>query len=156
MILECDANFEEKLTCGLKIGMKNLENFHQNTQSLKIGTFIRSFYTKSKMYNLKTYRRVILYDIEERCKIWKGIFLLVPNLREEFNKFWSEPSKISKICTLVDCFWPKYIMFELKKYRSVMFNSTEYWSKKLKENWLVLSKLTWGIYQIFTRVRSKV
>ena len=37
-----------------------------------------------------------------------------------------------------------------------MFNSTEYWSKKLKENWLVLSKLTWGIYQIFTRVRSKV
>ena len=26
-------------------------------------------------------------------------------------------------------FWPKYIMFELKKYRGVMFDGTEYWCK---------------------------
>ena len=41
-------------------------------------------------------------------------------------------------------FWPKYIMLELKKYRGVMFDSTEYWWKIWKKNWLALSKLTWG------------
>ena len=32
MTLECDAKFEEKLTCGLENDMRNLENFHQSTQ----------------------------------------------------------------------------------------------------------------------------
>ena len=31
MTLESDANFEEKLTCGLKNKMRNLANFHQIT-----------------------------------------------------------------------------------------------------------------------------
>ena len=30
--------------------------------------------------------------------------------------------KISKIYTLMDCFWPKCMMFELKKYRGVIFH----------------------------------
>ena len=33
MTLESDAKFEEKLICGLKNDMKNLENFPQSTQS---------------------------------------------------------------------------------------------------------------------------
>ena len=32
MTLECDAKFEEKLTCGLENDMRNLTNFYQNTQ----------------------------------------------------------------------------------------------------------------------------
>ena len=28
MTLECDAKFEENLTCGLENDMRNLENFH--------------------------------------------------------------------------------------------------------------------------------
>ena len=32
MILESDAKFEEKVTCGLENDMKNLANFHQSTQ----------------------------------------------------------------------------------------------------------------------------
>ena len=32
MTLECDAKFEEKLTCGLENDMRNLANFYQNTQ----------------------------------------------------------------------------------------------------------------------------
>ena len=27
------------------------------------------------------------------------------------------------------CFWPKYIVFELKKYRRVIFDATKYWYK---------------------------
>ena len=37
-------------------------------------------------------------------------------------------------------------MFELKKYRGVIFYDTTEWSK---ENWLVLSKMTWRIWQMF-------
>ena len=81
-------------------------------------------------------------------KIWRGIDLSVQNWHEEFDKFWPKHSKISKIFALMGCFWPKYIMFELKKYRGVMFDGTE--------NSLVLSKMTWGIKQIFTRACSKV
>ena len=33
MTLKCDAKFEEKLTCGLENGMRNLANFHQSTQN---------------------------------------------------------------------------------------------------------------------------
>ena len=32
MTLKSDAKFEEKLSCGLKNYMRNLENFHQSTQ----------------------------------------------------------------------------------------------------------------------------
>ena len=33
MTLECDAKFEEKLTCGLENDMRNLANFPQSTQN---------------------------------------------------------------------------------------------------------------------------
>ena len=32
MALKSDAKFEEKLTCGLEIDMRNFGNFHQSTQ----------------------------------------------------------------------------------------------------------------------------
>ena len=32
MTLKSHAKFEEKLTCGLENDMRNLANFHQNTQ----------------------------------------------------------------------------------------------------------------------------
>ena len=67
------------------------------------------------MYELKIYRGVLCHDNEEWYQIWTGIDLSVQNWHEEFDKFWPEHSKISKICTLTGCFWPKYIMFELKK-----------------------------------------
>ena len=47
----------------------------------------------------------------------------------KLDEFWSKQSKISKICTIMGCLWPKYIMFELKQYRGVMFYGTEYWCK---------------------------
>ena len=66
MVLDIEAKFEGKLTCAFKNDMRNLANFHQSTfESLKIGTFIRSFYTKQKIYELKTYWGVMRYDNEE-------------------------------------------------------------------------------------------
>ena len=57
---------------------------------------------------------------------------LVQNRHEEFNKFWPKHSKNSKICTLMGCFWPKYIMLQLRKYREVMFDGTQDWLKKFE------------------------
>ena len=30
------------------------------------------------------------------------------------------------------CFWPKYIMLQLRKYRAVMFDGTQDWLKKIE------------------------
>ena len=57
---------------------------------------------------------------------------LVQNWHEEFTKCWPKHSKISKICTLMGCFWPKYIMLQLRKYREVMFDGTQDWLKKFE------------------------
>ena len=58
--------------------------------------------------------------------------------------------KSQKIFTLMGSFWAKYILFELKKYRGVIFHDIEEWCKIWKKNWLVAWKMTWGIWQIFT------
>ena len=55
----------------------------------------------------------------------KRNWLVLQNWNQEFNKFWPEHSKISQICILMGYFWLKYIMFELRKYRGVMFETTQ-------------------------------
>ena len=82
------------------------------------------FYLKWKMYELKIYRGVICHDHKEWCKIGGGIDLSCQNWHEEFDKFWPKHTKI-------------YIWWHWR----LMQN--------LKENWFVLSKMTWRICQIF-------
>ena len=91
------------------------------------------------------------YDNEEWCKIWNRIDLPFQNWHEEFNKFWPAHSKISKICVLMGWFWLNYIMLQLKKHRRVMFDCTQDWYKVWRKTGLCFQKLTWGIWQIFTR-----
>ena len=86
------------------------------------------------MYELKIYRGVLCHDIAEWCKIWRGIDLSFENSHEEFDKFWLEHSKVSKMFTLMGSFWAKYILFELEKYRRVIFHDTEKWRKIWRGN----------------------
>ena len=51
------------------------------------------------------------------------------NWDEKFNKFLPELSKISKKCILMCCFWSTYVIFELRKYREVIFDGTKNWYK---------------------------
>ena len=62
------------------------------------------------------------------------------NWHEEFNEFWVEHSKISKICTLISCFWPKYIIFKLKNYGWVIFDGIEDWCNIWKKTNLCFQK----------------
>ena len=103
--------------------------FTRALESLKIGTLMGFFSPKLKICELKIYRGSICHDNEKRCKIGRGIDLSFQSWHDNFNEFWPEHSKISKICTLMGCLWTKYIMFDLKKYRGIMFDGTEYWCK---------------------------
>ena len=51
------------------------------------------------------------------------------NWHEDFDEFWPEHLKISKICPLMGCLWTKYTVFKLQKYRVVMFDGTGHWCK---------------------------
>ena len=85
------------------------------------------------MYELKAYRGVMLHDNEECWKFLRGVDLSLYNWHEEFNEFWSKHSKIPKICALMGCFWPKYIMLELKNYRESKPCGTNDWCNILRK-----------------------
>ena len=59
--------------------------------------------------------------------------------------------KILKISTLIGSFCAKYITFDLKNVQRSYL--TWHWRvmQNLESNWLVVSKLTWGICQILNR-----
>ena len=95
--------------------------FTRAPESLQIGTLMVYFCLKLNMCELKIYRGVMCHDHEEWCKNWRVIDLSVQNWHEEFeNLQWSYVS------------WPRRMM------------------QKLKRNWLVSSKLIWGIWRILT------
>ena len=56
-----------------------------------------------------------------------------------------------KIFTLMGCFWANYLLFELKKYRGVIFHDTEEWCKIWINPDLMVSKMAWGIGWTFIR-----
>ena len=146
MALNIDAKFEIKLTCVSKNDIINLANFHQSKfKSLTMVTLMGSFCLKEKLYELKICKRVVCHDDEEWYKIWSGTDVSIQTWHEEFDEVWPGHLKISKICTLMGCFWPKYIMFELKKVHRNCFLQRWILMQILKENWLALSKTTWGI-----------
>ena len=78
------------------------------------------------MHELQIYREVISNDTGEWWKIWRGIDLSFQNWHKEFDEFLTQ---VSKFYTLMGCFLPKYIMFQLKKYRGVIFHDTRVWCK---------------------------
>ena len=88
-----------------------------------------SFCPKSKMHELKICRGVICNDTKKWWKIVRGIDLPFQNWHKEFDEFGLENLKVLKLYTLMGCFWPKYIMFKLKKYRGVVFHGTREWCK---------------------------
>ena len=56
----------QNLTCASKNEMRNFASFHNSTfESLKIRTFIGSFYPKQKINELKIYSGVMCHDNEE-------------------------------------------------------------------------------------------
>ena len=149
-------NLKESWLVLPKINWGIWQSFTRALESLNIGTFMASFYRNLKMYELKIYRGIMCHDIEEWYKNWRGIGLSFQSWHKEFGKFWLDHWKVSKMYTLMGCFWPTYIIFELRKYRWVCLMALKKLMQSLKGNWLMLPKMNWGIWQVFIRGRSKV
>ena len=159
MALNIDAKFKGKLTCTFKNDMRNLGNFNQST--LKCPNWDFDWIIQSrKCMSLKLTRFKISW---KWCKIGGGIDLPFQNWNKKFDKLWSEHTKISKSCTLLGSFWSKYIMFELKKYRRVIFDGTEDWCKiwrktdlcflKWHEEFAKFSFTSWKIAILFKKLK---
>ena len=108
-----------KMTWGI------LENFTRALKVSKLGLWWDSFSQSRKRMSLKFTGELFVME----CRIGGGIDLSFQNWHEEFDKFWPEQSNVSKICTSLGFFWPKYIMFELINYRGVIFHDTQEWCK---------------------------
>ena len=137
-----------KMTWGI------LQIFTRTFKSVNIGTLMGSFCPKLKMQYLKIYRGYMCTGTEDWWKVWREIDMSFQNWYEEFDEFWLEHSKVSKICTLTGSFWPKYIIFELRKVQTSYLSWCWRVMQNLKKNWLAVWKMTWRIWQIFTH--SKV
>ena len=105
-----------------------------------IFTLMCFFWANYILFELKKYRGVIFHETDKGYKIRRGNHLLFQNWHKEFDKFWSEHSKVSKVFTLMASFWAKYILFELKKYRGVIFHDTEEWYKIWRKTHLWFGK----------------
>ena len=102
------------------------------------------------MFDLKKSSGVIFHDTREWCKIWRKTDFCFQKWHEEFEKFSPEHLKVSKLGLWWDSFVQSWTFMSLKLQGSYV---SWQWRmmQKLKRNWLVSSKLTWGIWQILTR-----
>ena len=125
MAIKNDAKFDEQLTDHSKFTWGIWRILTRALESLKNVLF--NGILLKKVYNIwaKNCRGVMFHNTEEWCKIWRGIGFFFQKWHEKLDKFWPKYLKVLKICTLMDSFWRKYIMFGLKNYRGVMFHDTE-------------------------------
>ena len=110
------------------IKVQNLKLSTAHVKPHQICALIDSFCWKYIKFKLKKYRRVMSHDPKDWCKIWRKTDLLFQKW-QEFGEFWPEQSKVSKMCTFIGSYCAKYLKFDLKKYRGVIFHDTESWCK---------------------------
>ena len=103
-------------------------------ESLKDFHFKGLLFSKVYIVWLKMNRGVIFHETEEGYKICRGIDSSFQNWHKEFNKIWPKHSKVSKHFILLGSFWAKYILFELKMNRGVIFHENEEDTKFVEES----------------------
>ena len=98
----------------------------------KLGLCWDPFNQSRKWMNLKFTEEFCIIIMKNDAKLKKS-WHVISNLTPQFwPEFWPKRSNIYKIRTLMGSFWPKYIMFELRKYGRVMFDGTAKIDAKFK------------------------
>ena len=153
MALNIDAKFEGKLT----FAFKNDEQFGKfSPEHLKTSKF-RLWWDcfKSKVENVwaENLQGSYLPWQWKKMQNWKRNWLVVSKLR--WGPWWILTRALENLKnlmgTLMGCLWPKYTTFELNKVKRSYISWQSRLMQHLIENWLVLSQMTWGIQEIFTR-----
>ena len=121
----CSVPLQRKL---IWFGQKELikvQNFSLSTAHMKfhqIYTLIGSFCWKYIKFQLKGYRGVTSHYTEEWSKFWRKTDFCFKN---DKNLVHFDSTQVSKICTLICPFCAKYITFDLKKDRGVIFHDNK-------------------------------
>ena len=115
----------------------NLVKFHQNSLKAEICTVVGSFSQNHIKFQLKKYRKLSLMTLKSDAKFKE-------KLTCEFVEFHPTTQEPKSFC-------PRYMRFELKKYRGVIFHDSEQWCKVWINPDLVVSKMAWGIGWTFNR-----
>ena len=145
MILKSDARFEKnwfviskmtRIWWILTRALKSLKN-------LQFDWFLLC---KIFMFDLKKNKRVIFHDTEEWCKVWRKTDLRFGKWHEEYGKFSPKHLKFSKLGLWCDP------LIQGRKRVSLEFTEDlcVRMMKNMRRNCLVVSKATWGIWQILT------
>ena len=117
MTLESDGKFEKGIDMSIQNWHEKFNDlWHDHSKISKIYPLLGCLWPKYIIFELTKYREVMFDGTEDLCKIWRKIELCFQKWHEEFGKLPPGHSKVSQICPLMGCFWPEYIMFELKKY----------------------------------------
>ena len=126
MKLKRDPKSGEQSTCRFKTDKEFDKFWPEHLKVSKNLTLMGSFWAKYTLFKLKKYRGVIFHEIEEGYKIWSGIDLWFQDWHKEFDKFWTEHSKVSKIVHFNRLLFSKvYIVWAKKVQRSYLsLNST--------------------------------
>ena len=117
--------------------MRNLDNFRQAVESPKSWNSMGYICLKTTFLHLKHYLQIYLTLLS--ADLWFGKW------HEEYGKYFPEHSKLG--------FWWDPL---IETWKNMGLKSRNYLSwqwkimQNLKRNWLVISKLTWGISQILT------
>ena len=115
-------------------------------KSLKIYTLIGCFLDEKIQKSYVSWQWRVMQSLK---KSW----ILVSKMTWRIWWIFTQPLKGSKI-SLRWAIRPKYMKFELKQYRGVIFHDTEQWCKIWINPDLVVSKMAWGIRWTFIRARK--
>ena len=151
MTLESDAKFEGKLTFAFKNDMRNLRNFHQSTwksQNWDFDGIILSKVENARALDLlgsyaswewrmvQKLKRNWLLSLKLTWTIWQILIQALKN----FKNLHLNGLPLTKVYNV----WPKKVQGSYVWWHWILMQN-------LKENWLLLSKMTWRIWEIFTR-----
>ena len=125
MTLNSDAIFKEKLICGFKYDMRNFVNFHPTIQKSKNFTLMGYFCPKYMRFELKKIQRSYLSWQWTVMQNLNSPDLAVSKMAWGIGWTFTGAPKSLKNCTLMSCFCPKHIMFQLEKVSGIMCHNTE-------------------------------
>ena len=121
----------------------------EHTKFSKLGLSLNLFIQRRKRMSLKLTGELCVMAMKNDTKFEIELTCGFKTDMRNLTNFDPSTRKISKICTLMG--WPKYIMFQLKRYTGIMFQCTQNWYKVWRKTGLCFQKLTGEIWQIFTR-----
>ena len=149
MTLESGSNFEEKLTCGLENNMWNLANVHQSTWKSQNWDFdgilsskVENVWASNVQGSYVSWWWRMMLKLKSNwpvsSKLTWGIWQILTRALENLKNFHFNRLFLINVCNV----WAKEVQ------RSYIW---WHWRlmQNLKENWFMLSKMTWRMCQIF-------